>query len=357
MATLAEVLRQAGYVTPQGQVVGPRTTTAQTMSNYIRNIIPNAAQNLAQQRSDIDAALTMGDQGIQISDRAAFERSLEQVPNLMGSVAKLPTAERMKIAQANAALPVEQGGLGLPINNTAADRAKAMGYDIPVYHGTNADIAAFNTEGKGKTSGAGAFFTTNPITAETYVSASGDGNIMPLLLNKDNFLSVNARNRNWADIWTNQLAPKINEKRAKLEKLELQPNTATSTDELGGIANFLGLKGAEVKNVKDLGPNSHVLRMKEYINEKYGFMPKDLLRDVTEKQFIEAKQAVKKMYDKQISDIYAVQDPSLIRSKFAAFDPKRRKEADILAGSLAVPLADEDTRRSILEKLFEEKSK
>jgi hypothetical protein len=85
MATLAEVLRQAGYVTPQGQVVGPRTTTAQTMSNYIRNIIPNAAQNLAQQRADIDAALTMGDQGIQVGDRAAFERQMAQVPNLMGS--------------------------------------------------------------------------------------------------------------------------------------------------------------------------------------------------------------------------------------------------------------------------------
>jgi hypothetical protein len=85
MATLAEVLRQARYVTPQGQVVGPRTTTAQTMSNYIRNIIPNAAQNLAQQRSDIDAALTMGDQGIQVGDRAAFERQMAQVPNLMGT--------------------------------------------------------------------------------------------------------------------------------------------------------------------------------------------------------------------------------------------------------------------------------
>ena len=114
MATLAEVLRQAGYVTPQGQVVGPRTTTAQTMSNYIRNIIPNAAQNLAQQRADIDAALTMGQGGLEVGDKAAFERALQQVPYLMGSVAKLPSIERMKIAQANAALPVEQGGLGLP---------------------------------------------------------------------------------------------------------------------------------------------------------------------------------------------------------------------------------------------------
>ena len=96
MATLAEVLRQAGYVTPQGQVVGPRTTTAQTMSNYIRNIIPNAAQNLAQQRSDIDAALTMGDQGIQIGDRAAFERQMAQVPNLMGLTAYHGTPHTIK---------------------------------------------------------------------------------------------------------------------------------------------------------------------------------------------------------------------------------------------------------------------
>jgi len=32
---------------------------------------------------------------------------------------------------------------------------------------------------------------------------------------------------------------------------------------------------------------------------------------------------------------YVIKDPKNIRSKFAAFDPKRRKEADILAGSLA----------------------
>jgi hypothetical protein len=96
MATLAEVLRQAGYVTPQGQVVGPRTTTAQTMSNYIRNIIPNAAQNLAQQRADIDAALMMGDQGIQVGDRAAFERQMAQVPNLMGLTAYHGTPHNIK---------------------------------------------------------------------------------------------------------------------------------------------------------------------------------------------------------------------------------------------------------------------
>jgi hypothetical protein len=38
-----------------------------------------------------------------------------------------PQETALALAQQRAALPVEQGGLGLPANNTAADRAKAMG--------------------------------------------------------------------------------------------------------------------------------------------------------------------------------------------------------------------------------------
>lgn len=44
-----------------------------------------------------------------------------------------------KVAQKNAAKPVEKGGLGLPKDNTAADRAKAMGFDKRGFHGTIAD--------------------------------------------------------------------------------------------------------------------------------------------------------------------------------------------------------------------------
>ena len=49
-------------------------------------------------------------------------------------------------AQRNAALPVSQGGLGLAPDNTAMDRARAMGFDVdnPVYHGTGADFDAFD---------------------------------------------------------------------------------------------------------------------------------------------------------------------------------------------------------------------
>jgi len=261
-----------------------------------------------------------------------------------------PRQEALDKAQRNAALPVEEGGLGLPKDNTPEMRAEAMGYKTPVYHGTNEDINIFNVEGKGKTSGAGAFFTTNPTAAETYVSASGGGNILPLLLRQEDFLTANAKGRNWADIYTNQLGAKAGKKRYSLEDLELDRDSATSTDELGIIASNLGLKGAEIKNVKDLGPNSHVMRAKEYLLDKYGIVPDETWSNVTGKQFDEARKYQDKFYDSQKGDIFAIQDPSLVRSRFAAFDPKRKNEADILAGVLPLGLlADEEQRKKLYE--------
>jgi hypothetical protein len=112
MANLAQTLRQVGYVTPQGQVTGPNAPLAQQLKNYVTNVIPTAAKNLAQQRADIDAAITMGQNGIQIGDREAFERQIAQVPNLMGIVSPkvvnqmgmattLPTDDIFKQAVAN----------------------------------------------------------------------------------------------------------------------------------------------------------------------------------------------------------------------------------------------------------------
>jgi len=95
MASLAETLRQAGYVTPQG-VTGPNAPLARQLKNYVTNVIPTATQNLAQQRADIDASLTMGDQGIQVGDREAFERQMAQVPNLMGLTAYHGTPHTIK---------------------------------------------------------------------------------------------------------------------------------------------------------------------------------------------------------------------------------------------------------------------
>jgi len=53
---------------------------------------------------------------------------------------KFPQDEAMALAQQRAALPVKQGGLGLPASNTAAERAAIM-FPKEVLHGTSADIS------------------------------------------------------------------------------------------------------------------------------------------------------------------------------------------------------------------------
>jgi hypothetical protein len=248
---------------------------------------------------------------------------------------KYPQAEALRLAQERAALPINKGGLGLPADNTAMDRAKAMGFNVPVYHGTNADIVAMSTAGKGKTSGAGAFVTSNPIAAETYLGGVGQGgNIIPLLLREQNLLTTNARGRNWNDIDTNILKSKGKD---LIDILGLDRNAGTSTDELAMLAKDAGFSGIKLKNIKDLGPNSHVLRAKEYLKDKYNIYPDETWSNVSEKQFVESRDYLDKFYKKQKSDVTAINDADLLRSRFAAFDPFRKTSAIAATMGLAAP--------------------
>ena len=76
-----------GYTPPQMTAL----TNPQVM-DYARNVAQSAQQNLQTQMSDLDKAIVMGQQGVQVGDREALARLMEQVPGLMGSVAsKVPT--------------------------------------------------------------------------------------------------------------------------------------------------------------------------------------------------------------------------------------------------------------------------
>lgn len=98
-----------------------------------------------------------------------------------------------KLARERAALPVEKGGLGLHAENTAAERAKAMGYTQEVYHSSLEDVNKFNPTGKfaGHKGVSGVSVTDNPEMASRYLDRYGNvnykgeefsKNVMPLLL-------------------------------------------------------------------------------------------------------------------------------------------------------------------------------
>ena len=85
-------------------------------------------------------------------------------------------------------MPVEKGGLGLAADNTAMDRARAMGWVDDAYHGTSADFPEFSLGGygvHGNVGGTGVYLG-DPDTASSYaLSASSmtdkPSNVMPLL--------------------------------------------------------------------------------------------------------------------------------------------------------------------------------
>jgi hypothetical protein len=61
-------------------------TNPQVM-DYARNVAQTAQQNLQTQMSDLDKALVMDQGGINVGDRQALARLMEQVPGLMGATA------------------------------------------------------------------------------------------------------------------------------------------------------------------------------------------------------------------------------------------------------------------------------
>jgi hypothetical protein len=67
-----------------------------------------------------------------------------------------PQAEALRLAQQRAALPVEKGGLGLAADNTASQRAAAMGFDTskPVFHGSAQPLDRFDNAMLGSNTGA-----------------------------------------------------------------------------------------------------------------------------------------------------------------------------------------------------------
>jgi hypothetical protein len=91
-----------------------------------------------------------------------------------------PQEEAMRLAQQRAALPVEQGGLGLLSNNTAVERAAAMGFDTDVLHGTAKDFPKFDMNMAGvntRQSGdeLGIFSTSKPFLANNYAEIASKG--------------------------------------------------------------------------------------------------------------------------------------------------------------------------------------
>ena len=104
--------------------------------------------------------------------------------------------EAHQVAQRKATIPTAEGGLGLPANNTAMERAEAENFDIEQtwYHGSSDNIQEFKLGHQNRKDagwlGEGVYLFNSGIISSQYAKVKpGDAspNVMPLLVKKGNF--------------------------------------------------------------------------------------------------------------------------------------------------------------------------
>ena len=188
--------------------------------------------------------------------------------------------QRHLTAQKNAALPVEQGGLGLPEGNTAMDRARAMGMEDS-YHGATKEIDQIDNSKVGSrissnpSSHLGFFSTPNVKEASRYATDFGKegANVMPLMVRRGN--SFDMPNKQFDDLSMGEFFSKGSTPQERYANAVSDVNSLKDSLVSGGYDSITRFKGRPMEEIVSMNPAN-------------------------------------------------------IRSRFAAFDPKRRHEADLL---------------------------
>jgi hypothetical protein len=269
--------------------------------------------------------------------RAADDKRAHQLMNLedrdipIPNNFKYPREEALALAQRNAALPVEQGGLGLHPNNTPMERAQAMGFTDAAYHGTNADILAIDPSKYGSATGANsakqAFrAVSDPTTARGYAEyAAKEAPVKSLINQADIYEKLAQKNPAYWDKYDDVLRQaEILESNIadsplrgqNVMPLMLRTNNAKTMN--AGGSEFVDLEvgiNDFLKSAKSSG--SDVARI-ENLADDVGFSGRPATH-------------------------FGVLNPSIVRSKFAAFDPKRIKDTDLLAGALPFAFMGNDS--------------
>ena len=230
------------------------------------------------------------------------------------------------LAQQRAALPVNQGGLGLAPDNTAMDRARAMGFDVdnPVYHGTNWDVREFDLSRSGSSSGAeqygtGVYTATNPTLASGYANPRMEGaNVLPLV--------------------TRMANPISDQTVKKLTKAQIKKIIEQSPDLDEHLWNY-GDVGYEGKNSV---LNKAVNQIYDYQRETMLESLHPIANDFFSGDPIAFNNAAAKVLKKDgvIVDFPKTNEKfnipwnsNQVRSRFAAFDPFNRDSSNLLAQS------------------------
>jgi len=189
-----------------------------------------------------------------------------------------PQQAALDLAQQRAALPVEQGGLGLRAGNTAEQRAKAMGFIDDFAHGSPQSNITKLTPSKTGAEGPGIYATSYFPESGAYAGKESGATVYPLKVKTDTAYQSGGEN----------------------------PYMKLIVNDDEQLLNRLQRMGKE-SIIKEQQPTPEWLKA-------VGVM------------------------DSPVRDHFVSMNPDLFRSRFAAFDPFRRSAA--IAASMGVAAPD-----------------
>ena len=286
-----------------------------------------------------------------------------------------PRKEALDTAQRNAALPIEQGGLGLPKDNTPEMRAEALGVATDAYHGSKQDITGLFKAGYDDNL---AFATQDPEFASKWI---GKGKLNQRIGAEEEIKAAEDLYRqNKYKNTDNDLLEKLQgeEFNAAYDRMSAAAR-AENEREFGIRGSASGLFDTvyplKIQANKTFNPETDMDVMKDF------FVANDIPPKLQELyaggnyMMYETKPVVSylksKGYDsmrlrESTGDNYptiAVFNPETVRSRFAAFDPFRidtetaasRGVAppDLLAGFLPLGLLADEEKRKEIQSLLE----
>jgi hypothetical protein len=338
--SVINALRDASGVLGRGAEYGARNIKT-ALPEALRNYVGNAEWQEKKQAQDLyggdfeaqERADKMMGFGTDVGGLVGAIKGSRITPRLT------PYQEAHALAQKRAALPVEEGGLGLPPDNTAMDRMEAMrDLDIPdLYHGGAEEIANIDKSKYGSSTGAKsakqAFWAVDePSTAVGYSHyAATHAPVKKLMQEAEKYEKIG----DW-DTYDDILA-KAEELEKQFQESNLAGQNVTPLVALKGKNEAIDLGGQHFID-EEQKINRHLLQSKAKGADFATF------KNLSDDPFFDSRPATH----------VAVLNPSKIRSRFAAFDPFRRNEADLLAGGSAVPIAtlsDDEDRKKLADLL------
>lgn len=243
-----------------------------------------------------------------------------------------PRQQALDTAQRNAAKPVSEGGLGLPPNNTPMDRAKAMGFDTELFHGADKEMSTLKS--RGSRGYLGSLYTSDtPKTPNEYAMLGAQiDDLLPSHLKGDKSYLKDFYDDDLMEyaIETQKKAPDRSPNVVPL--LARSKGSMDATESFGDHAKYF--KTAYPKEIRQswedsypvLGNDAAILQ-----NADPHLIGMQVTGEVGDYTASKGVPMLKFLPDPETgTNTFVIQNPSNVRSRFAAFDPARINENDLL---------------------------